>query len=101
MAGSDPKPAALRMLRFEIAMAPGASAHWRASAFRSSDKFSRIFQNLDLIRTPGERRRGGDNGVDLLGIIERAPDHQRFGDCQSSRAMLGDQRLASASPNAR
>jgi hypothetical protein len=34
MAGSDPKPAGLRMLRFEIAMAPGASAHWRTYAFR-------------------------------------------------------------------
>jgi hypothetical protein len=33
----------------------------------------RIFQNLDPFRTPGERGRGGDDGVDLFGIIECAP----------------------------
>jgi hypothetical protein len=58
----------------------------------------RVFNNSGPIGTPGERGRGSYDCVDLLGIIERAPDHQRLGDCRNGRAALGDQRLGLGKP---
>jgi hypothetical protein len=36
------------------------------SAFQSSGKFSRVFQNSDPSGTSGERGRAGDDVIDLL-----------------------------------
>jgi hypothetical protein len=58
----------------------------------------RVFNHSGPFGTPGERGRGGDDGVDLLGIIERAPDHQRLCDCKNRRAVLGDKRLGLRKP---
>jgi hypothetical protein len=61
----------------------------RTSAFQFCGEGVCVFKHSNPIRPPCTFWRTGDDGVDLFGI-ERAVDHQRFGDGETTA--LRDQR---------
>ena len=70
---------------------------YEVSAFQTNREASRIFKNTIPFDPPRPFRRCADDAVNLFGV-ERALNHQRLGDCQNRRAMLGDKRLGLGKP---